>query len=154
MDEKITIIARDNMKEITVDATMDNVEKVIQFVCNPLKELDFNKKSIMHVRLACEEILVNIVSYAYEDDSQNTNKTMKVKYEIIEDNKEVRIVFEDSGIPFNPLENKDPDITLKGSERKPGGLGIYMTKKIMDDIQYEYTENKNILTVRKKPITK
>ena len=142
------------MKEIIVDATMDNVEKAIKFVCNPLKELEFSKKSIMHVRLACEEILVNIVSYAYSDASQNTNKTMKVKYEIIEDEKEVRIVFEDSGIPFNPLENKDPDITLKGSERTPGGLGIYMTKKFMDDIQYEYTENKNILTVRKKPITK
>lgn len=140
------------MNEITVEATLNNVEKVIEFVCNPLKELDFDKKSIMHVRLACEEILVNIASYAYPEVSTAEQKIINVKYEITEKDKEVRITFKDSGIPFNPLDKKDPDIKLKAKERTPGGLGIYMTKKVMDDIQYEYTDNKNILTVRKKPI--
>ncbi len=139
------------MNEITVKATLENVDKVIEFICNPLKELEFNKKSIMHVRLACEEILVNIISYAYDDSPSNENKTINIKYEITKEEKEIRITFEDSGIPFNPLEHKDPDITLKGKDRAPGGLGIYMTKKFMDDIQYEYLDNKNILTVRKKP---
>ena len=59
------------------------------------------------------------------------------------------LVFIDQGIPYNPLENKDPDITLNLEEREIGGLGIYMVKKIMDEVSYEYMDGQNILRMRK-----
>ena len=59
------------------------------------------------------------------------------------------MVFIDQGIPYNPLENKDPDITLNLEEREIGGLGIYMVKKIMDEVSYEYMDGQNILRMRK-----
>lgn len=61
----------------------------------------------------------------------------------------VVLVFIDQGIPYNPLENKDPDITLNLEEREIGGLGIYMVKKIMDEVSYEYMDGQNILRMRK-----
>ena len=59
------------------------------------------------------------------------------------------LVFIDQGIPYNPLDNKDPDITLNLEEREIGGLGIYMVKKIMDEVSYEYMDGQNILRMRK-----
>ncbi|MBP5670113.1 MAG: ATP-binding protein, partial [Lachnospiraceae bacterium] len=55
----------------------------------------------------------------------------------------------DQGVPYNPLAKEDPDITLSAEERKIGGLGILLTKKSMDDVQYEYANGSNILTLRK-----
>ena len=60
------------------------------------------------------------------------------------------IVFEDSGIQYNPLANEEPDITLSAEERQIGGLGIFITRKTMDDVSYEYKDGKNNLTLRKK----
>ena len=61
----------------------------------------------------------------------------------------VRNIFIDSGVPYDPLKKKDPDVTLSAAEREIGGLGIYMAKKSVDDISYEYREGKNILTLKK-----
>ena len=59
------------------------------------------------------------------------------------------LVFADSGIPYDPLKKEDPDVTLPARERQIGGLGIFMTKRIMDETEYEYRDGKNILTLRK-----
>jgi len=61
----------------------------------------------------------------------------------------LQFAFVDSGRPFNPLSLADPDVTLSARERKSGGLGIFMVKKSMDDVRYEYRDGKNILTIRK-----
>ena len=66
-----------------------------------------------------------------------------------EDPRRVYIRFEDEGIPYNPLTNQDPDITLSANERSIGGLGIYMVKKTMDSVKYKYENDKNILTIKK-----
>ena len=63
--------------------------------------------------------------------------------------KSISIRFEDQGTPYDPLQNEDPDITLSADERPIGGLGIYMVKKSMDDVSYEYKDSKNILTIKK-----
>lgn len=62
----------------------------------------------------------------------------------------VYLTFIDSGVPYDPLEKGDPDVTLSAEERKVGGLGIYMVKKSVDDIRYEYRDGQNIVTVFKR----
>ena len=61
----------------------------------------------------------------------------------------VTITFVDHGVPYDPLAREDPDVTLSADEREIGGLGIFMTKQIMDDVAYEYKDGKNILTLKK-----
>ena len=63
---------------------------------------------------------------------------------------QVTVQFLDGGKPYNPLLNEDPNVTLTAEERSIGGLGIYMVKKSMDEIEYQYLEEKNVLTIRKK----
>lgn len=62
----------------------------------------------------------------------------------------ISITFSDSGKPYNPLEKPDPDVTLSAEERSIGGLGIFMVKKSMDDMRYEYKDGQNILTITKR----
>ena len=72
-----------------------------------------------------------------------------IEAEITDEPHRAVITFTDGGIPFNPLQKEDPDVTLSAEERKIGGLGIYMTKKSMDNVRYEYRDGKNILTLVK-----
>ena len=60
------------------------------------------------------------------------------------------LTFIDSGVPYNPLKKDDPDTTLSAEDRKIGGLGIFLVKKSMDDMRYEFKDGKNILTLVKK----
>ncbi len=97
------------------------------------------------IDVAVEELFVNIAHYAYTPETGTA--TIRVKIE--EDPLSASITFIDSGIPYNPLEKEDPDVTLSAEERGIGGLGIYMVKKSMDDMIYEYTDGQNILTIKK-----
>ena len=62
----------------------------------------------------------------------------------------VTIAFSDSGVPFDPLKKVDPDVTLPAEEREISGLGIFITKKTMDEVRYEYKDGQNRLTLVKK----
>ena len=97
------------------------------------------------IDIAVEEIFVNIANYAYNPEIGKA----EIVVEITEKPVTVAITFEDSGVPYNPLEKQDPDITLNAEERDIGGLGIFMAKKSMDDIEYTYRDGKNILTIKK-----
>jgi anti-sigma regulatory factor (Ser/Thr protein kinase) len=101
-------------------------------------------KDIFVLRLACEEIVMNVTSYAYPEDVDG--------YLDIEIQKTDRIIirFEDGGIPFNPLEQKKPDTKLSWKLRPIGGLGIYLVLKKMDDVRYVYVDQKNVLTIEKR----
>ena len=99
----------------------------------------------MQSNIAIDELYSNIAAYAYNEESGEVTV-------VIEDEsspRAVNISFRDKGRPFNPLERKDPDVTLSARERKIGGLGIFMVKKSMDDVRYEYGDGENILTIRK-----
>ena len=109
-----------------------------------LEKLNCDIKIINKIELAIEEIFANIANYAYKDKTGKC--TLKIQYE---DKRKVDFIFEDSGVPFNPLEKEEPDISKPLEEREIGGLGIFLTKKTMDDIQYKYENNKNILTITK-----
>ena len=93
-----------------------------------------------------EEIFVNIASYAYTPDSGDAT----IRVEFPEGSGAVKLTFIDSGTPFDPLEREDPDISLSSEERDIGGLGIYMIKKTMDELRYEYADGQNRLTLIKK----
>lgn len=131
------------MPELVIEATVENLEKVRQFIDENLENFGCKMKSQLQIDLAVEELFVNIASYAY-----TPGKGMAT-IQISESDGNVTITFIDSGRPFNPLEHPDPDITLSAEEREIGGLGIYMVKKGMDNVSYSYTDNQNILSVVK-----
>ena len=134
------------MKEITQDATLENLDEVLAFVDGCLEEAECPMKAQMQIDVAVEEIFVNIASYAYEPQTGSAT----VRLEIKQDPKSVVITFLDRGVPYNPAAKEDPDISLPAEERKIGGLGIYMVKKSMDSLEYRYEDNQNIVTIRKK----
>ena len=132
------------MKELIIDALTENLDAVIAFVTEQLEAVACSMKAQMQIEVAVEELFVNIAHYAY---APNTGSAT-IRTEITADTAE--ITFIDSGVPYDPLAKPDPDVTLSAKERQIGGLGIYMVKKSMDDMRYEYRDGKNILTIVKK----
>ena len=98
------------------------------------------------IDIAVEELFVNIASYAYDTGIG----TAVVQVTVNEEPLSVEITFIDNGKQYDPLAKEDPDTTLSVGQRKKGGLGIFMVKKSMDDVIYEYKDGKNILTIKKK----
>lgn len=133
------------MKEITVDATIDNVQTITDFVDERLEEMNCPVKAQMQIDIVIDELCSNVARYAYSD------RTGKVTVSVDTADKPMKVwlTFTDEGVPYNPLAKEDPDITLSAEERKLGGLGIYMVKKMMDEFRYEYKDGKNIVTVCK-----
>ncbi len=135
------------MKEVTVDATLENVDVIQGFIEEELENAEASMKAIMTVSIAVEEIYVNIAHYAYTPEVG----TATVRYELQEESgvKRAIIQFIDSGTPYNPLAKEDADTTLSADERSIGGLGILMVKKSMDHVMYEFKDGQNILTIEK-----
>jgi len=134
------------VKEITIEARLENLDEMLAFVDGCLEEMDCPMKTQLQIDVAAEEIFVNVASYAYQPGVGSA--TIKVEQE--QDPRAVVITFSDHGVPYNPLAKEDPDITLSAEERKIGGLGIFMVKKSMDDMSYEYKDEMNILRIKKK----
>lgn len=135
------------MKEITVDATLENIDEVQGFVEQILEDAGVSMKVMMTTSIAVEEIYINIASYAYSPEVGKVTICCFVNKAAAQPCVVIRFV--DSGVPYNPLEKQDTDTTLSVEEREIGGLGILMVKKSMDEITYEYKEEKNILTMEK-----
>lgn len=133
------------MKDITVDATVDNLEVVQDFVREELEKQECSMKVMMQIEIAVEEIYVNIVHYAYNPSVGKAT----IRCEVTDNPMQVMIQFLDSGKPFDPLAKEDADITLSADERDIGGLGIFMVKQSMDEVNYEYKDGKNVLTIKK-----
>lgn len=133
------------MKELTVDAAVESIQAVTEFVDEQLEALDCPMKAQMQIDVAIDELFSNIAYYAYHPGVGPAT----VRVEVIKDPLAVCITFIDNGIPYDPLAKKDPDVTLAAAEREIGGLGIYMVKKSMDEITYEYKNGQNILKIKK-----
>ena len=133
------------MKELTVEAKIENIEAVTDFVNEQLETLDCPMKARMQIDIAIDELFGNIAHYAYNPEIGKAT----VRVEVIEDSLAVTITFIDNGVPYDPLAKADPDTTLSAEEREIGGLGIYMVKKSMDEITYEYRDGQNILAIKK-----
>ena len=135
------------MKNLVVDAKEELLDEVIEFIVSDLEEADCPMPIEMKIRLSVEELFVNIAKYAYSDRSEGGKAEIQI--EIVPDPRKVMITFIDSGIEYNPLAKTDPDVTLKVEDREIGGLGIFLVKKCMDDVRYEYKDGKNVLTIEK-----
>lgn len=133
------------MKEIVVEATIESIPKVTAFVDEQLEQLECPMKTQMQVDVAIDELFSNIAHYAYNPEIGSAT----VRVEVTKDPLAVVITFIDNGVPYDPLAKADPDITLSIEERDIGGLGIYMVKKTMDDVSYEYKDGQNILRIKK-----
>ena len=133
------------MKELELEAKVENLPTVLALVDEQLESVDCPMKIQMQIDVAVEEIFVNIAHYAYNPEVGNA----MVRVEILPDVPSIDITFIDKGVPYDPLTKADPDVTLSAEERQIGGLGIFMVKKTMDDVKYEYVNGHNILTLKK-----
>ena len=148
---------KDNLKEFVIEAKIENLDTVKDFIAVELETFDCPLKLQTQLALVVEEIFVNIAYYAYSHDivashplrERSPAKVGKVAIRIGIDD-EVTIEFEDCGKPYNPLEKEDPDITRDAESREIGGLGILLVKKMTDAVKYRYEDNKNILIIKKK----
>ena len=133
------------MKELVVPATIENIEKVTEFVNKELANLNCPPKAKAEIDIVIDELFSNIANYAYNPEVGEATVNIEV-----EDNPQaVVLTFMDKGVPYNPLAKADPNTKLSIEERGVGGLGIFMVKKSMDSIEYEYKEGRNILKVKK-----
>ena len=131
---------------LTIEAAVKNLEAVQAFVDERLEAVGCSVKAQMQIDVAVEEIFVNIASYAYAPGTGDA----AVCVELPENGSSVTISFTDRGKAYDPLSRDDPDISLPAEQRDVGGLGILMTKKLMDEVSYEYKDGQNVLTMKKK----
>lgn len=133
------------MNEMTVEATPENIPVITAFVDEQLEQHDCPMKAQAQIDIAIDELFGNIVRYAYHPEIGSAT----VQVEVVPDPLAVVITFIDQGKPYDPLAKEDPNVTLSAEEREIGGLGIYIVKKSMTDIAYEYKDGRNILKIRK-----
>ncbi|MDR0311103.1 MAG: SpoIIE family protein phosphatase, partial [Acidobacteriota bacterium] len=129
-------------KKLTIRANTGNLDDVVDFVNAELDRHNCPQKPRGEIDIAVEEIFVNIASYAYASASGNVDVFVSV-------GKEAVIRFEDEGMPFNPLDNGEPDMEKPLMEREIGGLGVYLVKRLMDRVEYAREGDKNILLIVK-----
>ena len=130
-----------NINKREFKANRYELPNIQRFVKEDVSKQNCDPKVANQISLAIEEMFVNIADYAYQGKKGNCFLTIEFN-----DNK-FTFTFEDEGIPFNPIEKENPNINLPVQDRKVGGLGIYITKTIMDEVKYKYENNKNILTL-------
>ena len=147
---KITEGDDGNSRTMSLTADVGNMEEVLSFLDGFLEEKDCSLKVQSAFDIAMDEIFSNICYYAYAGRPEAEGKgeaEITVKY--LADKPGFEVIFKDWGIPYNPLEKPDPDVTLSLEERDVGGLGIFMVKKSMDEINYENSGGQNVLSIVK-----
>lgn len=133
------------MTEWTFEAVAENIPQLTELIDGQLEALDCSMKAQMQIDVAVDEIFANIASYAYAPGTGDA----VVRFEEEKEPRSAVITFLDGGTPFNPLENQEPDVSLSAEEREVGGLGVFLVKKTMDDVSYEYKDGKNVLRMKK-----
>lgn len=126
-------------------AELENLPAVMGFVEDALDAARVPMKEKMQLILAVEELCANVVNHATAPGEGK----MTVRIEMRGDPSEAIVRILDDGAPFDPLAAEDPDVTLPEGERGIGGLGIFLAKKNVDQMTYEYRDGQNILTLRK-----
>ena len=134
------------MKEITLKATIENVRQITEWIDSELEKLDCSMKAQMQIDVAIDELVSNIAHYAYSPGTGSVT----VQFDFDPETRTVVLTFIDSGVPYDPLQNADPDVTLPVEKRRIGGLGIFLVRKTMDHMSYRRDGGRNILEIRKK----
>ena len=133
------------MNTLDVEAEAKNLPQVLRFIDESLEAMGLDHRVQTQIDVAAEEIFANISSYAYQPEKGQA----RIQVEKKGNPPAAAIVFSDRGTPYNPLEKPDPNLNVPVRERKKGGLGIYMVKKSMDEVIYEYRDGQNVLTIIK-----
>lgn len=132
------------MKELRFSPIAGRAEEIINAILQT-PEVSSCSKALYAIHLVCEELVVNVVSYAYPDEVDGYLNILIDKRDGY-----LNIQFVDGGIAFNPLEREMPDTTLPLEERPIGGLGIFLTKQMMDEVTYERIDGQNRLKIVKR----
>lgn len=127
------------------EATLDDIPEVTDFVEDALDVMGCPQADKLKIDIIVDEIFSNICNYAYEGKPG----IAAIIIEETQDPHGVRLIFADKGMPYNPLEKEDPDISMALEDRAIGGLGVFMVKQSVDEINYSYSNGRNILTVKK-----
>lgn len=131
-------------KHIQLMNQVDEIPRLESFIEEIGEELGLDMPTVMNINLAIEEAVTNVVLYAYAPGAHGT-----LTVDAVATDDYLKLVITDAGVPFDPTQKKDPDITLGVEERQIGGLGIMLVRKIMDSVNYERIGGHNVLTVRK-----
>ncbi|WP_458449177.1 ATP-binding protein [Fibrobacter sp.] len=134
---------RNLKKEITVDSKIENIDALTAFVEKELEPFEPSMKAQMQINVAIDELFSNVVHYSGSSE-------MTLVLEVVEDVLSASLTFIDNGVAYDPLAKADPDVTLSADDREIGGLGIFLVKKTMDQMEYKRDGEKNILKITKK----
>jgi phosphoserine phosphatase RsbU/P len=129
-------------KKLEIKASFENLNKVLGFITTELDRRGCPHDIQENIEVAVEEIFVNISDYAYSPDNGKTVISISVTDKIV-------IRFEDTGVPYNPLDKAEPDLNKPLMERDIGGLGVFLVKKLMDNVEYTRVGNRNVLIMTK-----
>lgn len=133
------------MQKSTFPAKLEHLEEMINFILGEARAFGFDDKKLNQIQLAAEEVLVNIIHYAYHHEGGKVEITLMPK-----EKEALGVEIADWGFPFNPLNLPEPNVAAPLEERQTGGLGIYLLRKIMDDVGYRREDGRNILSFIKK----
>ena len=125
-------------QSLKIAADISNASKVIDFVENALTDNHISIKLLQRILICTDEIYANIAQYAHAGSTEIRCMVSETQ---------VCVEFSDDGVPYNPLDAREPDVTLSADERKIGGYGIHIVKKLMDEVRYNFTDNKNHLSI-------
>ena len=134
------------MTNKTFKAQIEALSDILGFVDLMLEKYECPMKIQTAICVAIEEVFVNVARYAYENGEGDV--TLGIGFD--KESRNITFRMRDKGVPFNPLNKPDPDITLSAEKREIGGLGIFITKKTMDTVEYTYENGENTLTMIKK----
>ena len=132
------------IKHFAIENRIEELTSLAGQIDNLAEEWELSPALTMNINLVIEEAVSNIIFYAFKDKLKH-----EIKISISLENNRLTIIITDNGIPFNPLEQQQPDISLPAGERPVGGLGIFLISQIMDEMNYERNKNENILTLNK-----
>ena len=135
------------MKKRFEKAVVSDIPAATEFLEEALEALGCPQKTVFQMDTVLDEIFCNVVQYAYPEGQPGP---VELTAEAGEDGRTFVLTIEDAGRPFNPLKQKAPDITASAEERTPGGLGIYIVRKLTDEVAYAYKDGKNILRITKR----
>ncbi len=131
-------------RRLTLPNNIETIPQLNEFIDSVAEEAGLDMSFTMSLNLALEEAVVNVMTYAYPEGTAGT-----VDIDIKTNGEQFTCVISDSGTPFDPTQTPDADTTLSAEERPIGGLGIFLVRQIMDDLRYQYVDNKNVLTLTK-----
>jgi serine/threonine-protein kinase RsbW len=122
-------------------ASLENIPQMVAFVADTAAAAGIHPKRVMHLELATEEAVTNVCNYAYEIPPG------KVWIRISQTENSVRVDFIDDGVPFDPLAADAPDLQSDLEKREIGGLGIFLIRRVLDEVHYSRRGNQNVLSL-------